>query len=272
MAPPVLHVCCGDSAAELIRASLGLPASAVLILRDDLAVGPLVDVDDARPQARADFWADVLAGEALEAIESGGPMIDLLAAEAEILKHLSPDRGRITLWHGTGAAEQLMLRRALWALRDATVPVVEEVAVGKGSFPGPGRGRGGMTAVAMLAPGHVARTAATARPVAPDRRARLAASWEALRADGGGLRHAEGDGETITTHPIDAHDEEILAAAGPDWMPAARVIGQPMGEITGFFATDSFVFWRLRQLAALGRVEFDGPPTAIRGCRVRRVD
>jgi hypothetical protein len=43
-----------------------------------------------------------------------------------------------------------------------------------------------------------------------------------------------------------------------------------MGIITGFFATDAFCFWRLRQLAAQGRAEIRGDITAIRRCETRR--
>jgi hypothetical protein len=129
-------------------------------------------------------------------------------------------------------------------------------------------GRGSLTAVAMLAPEGIPDAVATARPVAPERRARLAAEWQRVRAEEGGLRHAPGD--TITSHPIDAHDGAILAAVDADWQAAALAIGRAMGEIDAFFATDAFVFWRLRQLAAQGRVEFEGSLSAIRGCRVRR--
>jgi hypothetical protein len=261
MAVPVLHLCCGDSAAGVIRE--GLPEAAVLVLHDDLAVGPLGDVDSDRPDARAAFWHALLAEEDREAIESGGALVDQLAAEAAALRHLPDAAEKIIIWHGTGAAEQLTLRRALWALRDAAVPV-EEVVVGPELLPA--AGRRDMAAVAMLPPEAVA--AAPARPVAPERRARLAAEWERLRAEGDGLRHHR-DG-TITTHPIDAHDDEILAALGPDWEPAARVIGRPMGTITGFFATDAFCFWRLRQLAAQSQAEIRGDITAIRRCETRR--
>lgn len=261
MAVPVLHLCCGDSAAGVIRE--GLPESVVLILRDDLAVGPLGDVDSDRPDARATFWHALLAEKNREAIETGGRLVEQLAAEADALRRLPDAAERIVIWHGTGAAEQLTLRRALWALRDAVTPV-EEVAVGPELLPG--AGRRDMTAVAMLPPEDIA--AATARPVAPGRRAQLAAEWERLRAEGGGLRHHR-DG-VITTHPIDAHDGEVLAALGPDWQPAARVISRPMGTITGFFATDAFVFWRLRQLAVQGRAEIRGDITAIRRCEARR--
>ncbi|MGK9167944.1 DUF1835 domain-containing protein [Inquilinus limosus] len=264
MAVPVLHLCCGDCAAEVIRAGLGLPETEVLPLRDDLAVGPLGDVDDDRPDARAAFWRVLLAEEDRGRIEAGGgALADQLAAESAALRRLPEAASKIVIWHGTGAAEQLMLRRTLWALRNAAT-AVEEVAVGAELLPE--AKRRDMTAVAMLPPEDA--PGAAARPVAPDRKARLAADWERLRADGGGLRHHQ-DG-AITTHPIDAHDEEILAPLGPDWQPAARVIGGPMGTITGFFATDAFIFWRLRQLAAQGRVEFEGSPAAIRGCRVRR--
>jgi hypothetical protein len=261
MTDPVLHLCCGDSAAGVIRA--GLPGSAVLVLRDDLAVGPLGDVDNDRPDARATFWQAVFPDEDRAAIETGGTFVEQLAAESAALRDLPDTAAKIVIWHGTGAAEQLMLRRALWALRDAAT-AVEEVAVGLELLPA--AGRRDMTAVAMLPPETVA--AATARPVTPERRARLAAEWERLRADNSGLRHHR-DG-TITTHPIDAHDQEILEALGPDWEPAARVIGRPMGTITGFFATDAFCFWRLRRLAAQGRAEFRGDITAMRRCETRR--
>lgn len=261
MTGPMLHLCCGDSAAEVIRE--GLPDSAVLVLRDDLAVGPLGDVDSDRPDARAAFWHAVFPDEDRAAIETGGTFIEQLAAESAALRGLPDAAERMVIWHGTGAAEQLMLRRALWALRDAATPV-EEVAVGPELLPG--AGRRDMAAVAMLAPEDVAAVAT--RPVEPDRRARLAAEWERLRADSGGLRHHR-DG-TITSHPIDAHDGEILAALGPDWMPAGRAIGRPMGTITGFFATDAFCFWRLRRLAAQGSAEIRGDITAMRRCETRR--
>ncbi len=265
MPVPVLHLCCGDNAAGVIRAGLNLPDSAVLILRDDLAVGPLGDVDSDRPDARAAFWHAVFPDEDRQAIESGGRLIEQLAAEAATLRGLADAAEKFVLWHGSGAAEQLTLRRALWALRDADVPL-EEVAVGPDLLPG--ALRRDMTAVGMLEPEDAPRAAATALPIDRDRRARLATEWERLRADSGGLRHHRH--RTITTHPIDAHDAEILAAVGDDWMPAARAVGQPMGTITGFFATDAFVFWRLRQLVALGKVELEGSPTTIRGCRVRQ--
>ncbi|MGL4961891.1 MAG: DUF1835 domain-containing protein [Inquilinus sp.] len=261
MTGPVLHLCCGDSAAEVIRE--GLPDSAVLVLRDDLAVGPLGDVDSDRPDARAAFWHAVFPDEDRAAIETGGTFVEQLAAESAALRRLPDAAERFVIWHGTGAAEQLMLRRALWALRDAATPV-EEVAVDPELLPE--AKRRDMAAVAMLRPETIA--AATARPVDPGRRARLAAEWERLRADSGGLRHHR-DG-TVTTHPIDAHDGEILAALGPDWMPAARAVGRPMGTITGFFATDAFCFWRLRQLAAQGRAEIRGDITAMRRCEARR--
>ncbi|WP_395674752.1 DUF1835 domain-containing protein [Inquilinus sp.] len=262
MPVPVLHLCCGDSAAEVIRAGLNLPEASVLILRDDLAVGPLGDVDGDRPGARAAFWHAVFPDEDREAIETGGAFVDQLAAEAAALRSLPETAEAFVIWHGNGAAEQLMLRRALRALRDVAVPV-REVEV----TPDDRRGDG-MTAVAMLERQRVPAAEATARPVAAARRAARAAEWERLRADSGGLRHHR-DG-TITTHPIDAHDAEILAAVGTDWIPAGRAVGQPMSTITGFFATDAFCFWRLCQLAAQGRVEFEGSPTTIRGCRVRR--
>jgi hypothetical protein len=261
MTGPVLHLCCGDSAAVVIRA--GLPGSAVLVLRDDLAVGPLDDVDGDRPDARAAFWQAVFPDEDRAAIETGGTFVEQLAAESAAVRELPDAAAKIVIWHGTGAAEQLLRRRALWALRDAET-AVEEVAVGLQLLPE--AGRRDMAAVAMLPPQTIA--AATARPMAPERRARLAAEWERLRADSGGLRHHR-DG-AITTHPIDAHDQEILAALEDNWMPAARVISRPMGTITGFFATDAFCFWRLRQLAAQGRAEIRGDITAIRRCETRR--
>ncbi|OWJ56733.1 DUF1835 domain-containing protein [Inquilinus limosus] len=262
MPVPMLHLCCGDSAAEVIRAGLALPETAVLILRDDLAVGPLADVDSDRPDARAAFWHAVFPDEDREAIETGGAFVDQLAAEAATLRGLPEAAEAFVIWHGSGAAEQLTLRRALWALRDTAAPV-REVAV----TPDDRRGDG-MTAVAMLERQRVPAAEATARPAPAERRAALAAEWERLRADGGGLRHHR-DG-AITTHPIDAHDAEILAAVEDDWTPAGRAVGRPMGTITGFFATDAFCFWRLRQLAAQGKVELEGSPTTIRGCRVRR--
>ena len=57
------HLVCGDTAVEGVTRVIGDAAARGLrVLRDDLAVGPLVDVDQPPCARRAQFWLAVWPG------------------------------------------------------------------------------------------------------------------------------------------------------------------------------------------------------------------
>src|SRR6185295_18373948 len=75
------HIVSGDMAAASLKTALNLAHADIVNMDDDLSVGPLADVDAAAPIHRAAF------------------------------RRLAADNRPCLVWCGTGANEQLTLRR-----------------------------------------------------------------------------------------------------------------------------------------------------------------
>ncbi|WP_429497948.1 DUF1835 domain-containing protein [Robbsia andropogonis] len=115
------HVVNGDRAATLLDEALALPANAarrgdpVVVLHDDLTVGPLRHIDESA-EARVGFWQRVLgAGER----GMSQTITDAFAINDHTLKTLTVDNeGEVVFWHTRHAADQLLLRRLAYRLRN----------------------------------------------------------------------------------------------------------------------------------------------------------
>ena len=244
------HLVCGDAAVPGLRQVLCADAC-VRVLRDDLAVGPLADIERPPCEQRVAFWQAVWPASAQPAPAFAAE----LAGDARWLAALAEP---VTVWHGDSASEQLLLCRVAAALA-GEVPLWE-VSCGRGDS----RQATGH-AVSRHPPEALARFAA--QPVAAERRARLAQQWRDVLAEGSLLRrwrHGVFHGESF-----DALDHSLLVVCGADWQPLARVMATVMAGCDGFFATDTLLYWRARELAALGRLQLDGAAQA--GYAERRV-
>ncbi|WP_271409954.1 DUF1835 domain-containing protein [Pseudomonas sp. Q1-7] len=255
------HLTCGDVAAVGVRRVLGDAAAEPLrVMRDDLAVGPLLDVDQRPCSARIAFWLSVWPDTVMPRpdFESG------LSADADWLASLRQQDRPVTVWHGDSCSEQLLLARVAAALEHSELPLWE-VACGTGDSGVDGRRAVGMIDPAVLSAYYLPKR------VDAERQAGLAAQWRTAVAAGSDIRRwREGD-----FHGEDhrAVDTVLLAACTPEWRPLARVMAELMARSDGFFATDFFSFWRARELAAQGRIELAGSPGqhGYGGLQVRRV-
>ena len=231
------HITCGDLAAESVRPLLA-DGSEVRVLRDDLAVGPLADIESPPCRMRMAFW---------EAVWPAGleprPDFSGIAADAEWLARLSEQARQVTVWHGDSASEQLMLARVAAALEGSSI-ALHEVACGTGDS------RVGMRmAVSMNAPDALAALYQP-RLVGPERLVELAGQWRATVRESAAIRRwIEG---RFVGEDQSRIDGELLAACGKEWMPLARAMAEVMAHCDGFFATDLFLYWRARELARCG--------------------
>ena len=239
----MLHLTCGDGAANALRAAMtsgGLAPAPIRVMPDDLAVGPLHGVDTPPCLDRARFWHQ-LGGEVL----ADRAIATELSADAKWLR--APDVERVCLWHGDSASEQLLLRRVCALLPER----VELLAVAGGT----GECRSATRkAIAMLD-----ATTLAAQPVQTldnEQRQRLGEEWRRWISRDDELRlwldgHLHGASYAL----IDNH---LLAACNYDWQPARHLIGQTMASVDGLFVTDLLAAWRLRQLALEGRLSTRG--------------
>ena len=108
-----IHLTNGDVAAESLRAALAEASrdDRVHALRDDLAVGPLRGIDDG-PDVRAEFWDRVSADTRRDFLRE-------FREQAAALENIARGDANLVVWHGESAADQLMLRRVCYHLRNS---------------------------------------------------------------------------------------------------------------------------------------------------------
>ncbi len=250
MIPSGWHLTCGDLAAERVATvTAGQPEATIRVMRDDLAIGPLRDVDAERCPARASFWEAVWPTNA----EPRPDFSRVLADDARWLAELPRQGLGVTVWHGDSASEQLLLSRVCAALVGSPLPLFE-VACGTGDSR-----VGTRMAVSMHSP---AALAERFRPQRIDvaRQRQLAGQWQgAVAADADIRRWREG---RFFGEGFEAIDAQLIGATGADWMPLAHAMAEVMRHCDGFFPTDYFLYWRARELVRGGRLELDGVPVA----------
>lgn len=273
-----LHLTCGDLAGDSVRALLAerVPAAQVRVLRDDLAVGPLADIDTPPCAARVAFWEAVWPPQAPDRPNFSGALVadaDWLAGLSAVPAPQEDGRGEeadeggvptsITVWHGDSASEQLMLARMAAALEASGVPLLE-IACGTGDSR-----VGTRMAVSMHSPEALAERFRPL-PMSAERQAGLAAAWREQRQAGYLIRRWR-DGR-FHGEDFASLDAALRAAAQPDFAPLARAMAEVMAHCDGFFPTDFFLYWRTRELATAGALELQGEPAgSYPALHVRRV-
>ena len=237
------HLTCGDLAADSVRPLLDEGSGDGLrVLRDDLAVGPLIDIESSPCAERGAFWEGVWPA----ALASRPNFVTGLTEDAEWLAGLPGQPRPVVVWHGDSASEQLMLARVAAALEGSSLPFREVIC-------GTGDSRvGTRMAVSMHAPDALV-TLFRPRTVEPQRIAELSSQWRAVVQDNAAIRRWA-DGRFVG-EDHQRIDRELTAACGEDWMPLARAMAQVMGRCDGFFATDLFLYWRARELAQRGTIQ-----------------
>jgi hypothetical protein len=259
-----IHITNGDVAADSLRTALGHAgrADAVLALRDDLAVGPLRDVDETS-LTRADFWRRV-TGDTTRDFVAG---LDTQAAD---LGAVVRGTEHVVVWHGQSAADQLMLRRACFHLRGMPqrlneVRLTIDDLTGEASAPlrRPDRA----TSVGMYAPEQLQQKLPCAAPISVLRIGRLALEWQELKSADSELRRWRDN--TYTSGTFSELDALTLEHAVEGWQPAGRVAAHVMAADNGLLISDSIVLWRLRELAAAGQLQLRGTPDNWRSLEVK---
>ncbi|WP_186191926.1 DUF1835 domain-containing protein [Burkholderia gladioli] len=249
----ILHVTIGGSAAASLRnalASAGRTDSVVELL-DDLAVGPLRGIDDACA-TRAAFWEKLLPGESFDWPAQ-------LAGELDKLAELAAGADQVVIWHAQSAADQLMLRRVAYHLRNAPQRL-NEVRLSVADLDADTRERIGERPVStgLFSPEHLAAKLPEAAPISVLRISRLALEWQEAKQANAELRYWI-DNTFKSGHYADI-DALVLEHAGEDWRPAARVVGAVMAyaDRGHLVVSDSVALWRCRELVAAGRLELQG--------------
>ncbi|MDE1181139.1 DUF1835 domain-containing protein [Paraburkholderia sp.] len=254
-----IHLTNGDVAAESLRTALREAgrADSVQALRDDLAVGPLRGIDDTSDM-RADFWQRVTG-------DTHRDFVADFAEQDETVARVVADSSNVVLWHGESAADQLMLRRACYRLRNSPqrlnevrLSIRDLTDTGAWAHSRPDRA----TSVGMFAPDVLQARIAEAAPISVLRISRLALEWQEVKHVNGETRRWRDN--TFTSGTFAELDALIVEHASGTWQPAARVAAQLMCAQLGFLVSDTIALWRIREVAASGRIRLRGDTAAWR--------
>jgi hypothetical protein len=254
-----IHLTNGDVAAESLRAALHAVGrdDRVHALRDDLAVGPLRGIDDA-PDVRANFWDRV-------STDTRRDFLREFRDEAAALDNIVRGESNLVVWHGESAADQLMLRRVCYHLRNSPQRL-NEVRLSIRDLTDPGAWahsrRDRATSVGMFAPAVLQTHLPDAAPISVLRISRLALEWQEVKQANGETRRWRDN--TFTSGSFAELDALLLEHATEHWQPAARVAAELMAAELGFLVSDIVVLWRLRETAATRRLRLRGDVSAWR--------
>ena len=263
-----IHVTNGDSAAQSLTEALRRAErdERVIVLRDDLAVGPIRDIDEASP-ARAAFWRQVL--------NSALDFEDELEEQQALFGRLARGDAQIVVWHGQSAADQLTLRRVAFHLRNAPQRLNEaklshdDLSLATSDSQPERVGRADRaTAVGMFSPKQLLAKLPTAAPISVLRISRLALEWQEAKYANAETRRLR-DNMLVSGTWLDV-DEALLDLAGPEWKPAREIAGAAMGQRFDFMLSDAIAFWRCRELIAAGRLKMRGTPSEMSQSELRR--
>lgn len=264
-----IHVASGDCAARSLTEALRLAerGDRVIALGDDLAVGPIRDIDESA-LTRAAFWRQVL--------NSATDFEDELEEQLEMLARLARSDAQIVVWRGQSAADQLTLRRVAYHLRNAPQRLNEAklshddltIATDDSNPERVGRADRA-TAVGMFSPKQLLAKLPNAAPISVLRISRLALEWQEAKYANAKTRRLRDNMLTAGTW-LDVVDEALLDLAGPEWKSARQIAGAAMGQRFDFMLSDSVAFWRYRELVTAGRLKIRGTPSDIAQAELRR--
>jgi hypothetical protein len=254
-----IHLTNGDVAAESLRVALREAGRDDLVqaLRDDLAVGPLRGIDDV-PDVRANFWERVSADTRRDFLRE-------FREQASVLGNIARGETNLVVWHGESAADQLMLRRVCYHLRNSPQRL-NEVRLSIRDLADPGAWahsrKDRATSVGMFAPAVLQARLPDAAPISVLRISRLALEWQEVKHANGETRRWRDN--TFTSGSFADLDALILEHITEDWQPAARVAAELMAAELWFLVSDSVVLWRLREMASTRRIKLRGDANAWR--------
>lgn len=238
-----LHVVFGSSPAGIVRRALHELGrqELVLALLDDLSLGP---IDPYDPTARG-IWLEEQLGEF--------DWRDFVREDSELpIKSIS-HAGRIVAWYAPNRA--CSYAGFQWWLSQINDTQCAIMSVPDLHF---------KNTDAMLA---LVGQEIDLKPSARDRHLR---EWQILKNENAQLRVVE-DGR-LTSVSLDFFDHSIIQFVPDDWQDVMRVVGNSFSTIsieTGHFIDDLFVCSRLRALAEIGAIEWDGSKDDVRASKIR---
>ena len=253
----IYHIVTGDVAAAPLKDAIVLdPAmeGEIVVIKDVLSVGPLQKEEgQSFSEMRSAFWQEVVTND------KNPIQVDDLERLLEIGNELSKNEdAKIWLWIAPWPADVCTYHWALqylgkyigrlYVINIAGLPFLDEN--GKVFFP---------KSIGEIQPREVVKARRLARLVTPAEIEVDGEEWRKLVIENAGIRIHEG-GKRLISKSAGHYDNQLISFASQQYQKASKIVGQALSKFnipTG----DLYLGWRLRQLAAVDKLNLQGDVT-----------
>ncbi len=251
----MIHIVFNASEVNLMKDVIKLDESLsgnVLQIKDDFAVGPLVDIETEEGwNSRVSWWRDLLKNSPYE--NDPQTFFDDRTTVTQIKEQLEADPNRqVWIWMGQNHHDVCGYYWFMQHFKELTgriqviylnnLPFINE----KGQLFYP-------SWIGEIQPKELLKAKRLARPITTSEFEVDPDEWKKLCTENSTVRILEG-GKKIVGREETFYDNEVLKNLTSDWQKATRVLTNTLHRMkikTG----DVFIMWRMKELIAQGRIE-----------------
>lgn len=244
------HFVVGDLAAKPLLDYFAADDTAdVVVLKDILNLGPLQKAEgQSFSEMRTAFWKQVIADEKQEL--NLGDMERLLDVSRQMF---DDDSVRACIWIAPLPADICVYYWVLpylskhgdrfTVINIAGLPFLNDA--GKLFFP---------KSIAEISVREVQKATKLARAISPSELEVDTYEWKQLQQQNAAIRVGAG-GKKLISHPENFYDHLLTAQCTPAFQKASKVIHNAIGKDNAIPTGDTYLYWRLRTMAAEGSIQ-----------------
>jgi hypothetical protein len=253
----MIHIVFNGSEVNLMKDVIKLDESltgTVLQVKDDFAVGPLIDIETEQGwHSRANWWRELLKHSPYE--NDPQTFFDDRETVKKIKEQLDTNAHQVWIWMGQNQHDVCGYYWFMQHFKEYqgriqviylnNLPFINE----KGQLFYP-------SWISEIQPKELIKAKRLARPVTMSEFEVDPDEWKKLCAENSAVRILEG-GKKIVSRDETFYDSEILKNLTNEWQKATRVLTNTLHRMkikTG----DVFLMWRMKELIAQGRIEVLG--------------
>lgn len=238
---------------EAIHAEASLQGE-LTVLKDILHIGPILKQEgQSFSELRSAFWQQAVVNEKnLVQVDDMERLLEVSNAlykdpEAQAWFWMAPSPADVCAYHWMLPYLARHTGR-FYLLNIAGLPFLDEN--GKVFYP---------KSISEILPKELIKARKLARQVTPAEVEVDGEEWQRLTDENAGIR-THGGGKKLASQPETYYDDQLASFCSHQFQKASRIITQAMGKF-GIPTGDTYLGWRLREMAAAGRLQLQGDVT-----------
>jgi hypothetical protein len=257
----MIHIVFQEADIDVLKKAIELDetlAGDILQVKDDFAVGPLSNLDEAEDrEVRMNWWKELLAASPYHL--ENMPVADADLQLVEQLKTFLDENEKETAWIWMGQnqhdvcgyywlmAQLKEYQGRIFVLYLNNLPFINE----KGLIFYP-------TALHQVRPSEFLKAKKLCRKITTSEFEVDPDEWKKLCNENSVVRVLEG-GKKIVGKEEDFYDKDIIAGLSKEWQKGNRAMNSILSKMK-FSTGDVFILWRMQKLAQAEKIEINGDP------------